>query len=538
VIQSPAPAGLFVVLQHLNQLSLTQCYPSMAKLYKPFSRMTSENRLAAIDLGSNSFRLEIGVLDHGEFQRTEYIKETVRQGAGLDGERNLTSSAMQSGWDCLARFGERLAGFAPGQVRAVATQTLREARNRDVFLERANAVLGFPIDVISGREEARLIYQGVAHTLAPSEERRFVIDIGGRSTELILGQGYKPRVMESFRVGSIAWSTRYFPDGQFTRRAFEIAEIAAKAVLDEALDAYQPAHWDVAYGSAGTVGAISDVLTAAGWPQGLITQESLDWLLEKLVSAQSAERVKLTGMREDRKAVIGGGLSVTRALFSLLGIKTLKTTDGGLRHGLLCDLLGNTGATSDLRVKTVLRLATKFGVDRAHGARVGAVASALFEQLRSTQPSIQEVEAGRSLRKIKWAAELHEIGSHISHSDYHKHGAYILDHADAMGFSLPELHRLSLLVLGHRGKLRKLEADLSKDDLRAQLLALRLAVILCHARRDPDLSGIALTALPSGKLRLHCSTHWAQEFPQSAYLLREEALAWQKTAWPLDCTED
>ena len=500
--------------------------------------MTSENRLAAIDLGSNSFRLEIGVLDHGEFQRTEYIKETVRQGAGLDGERNLTSSAMQSGWDCLARFGERLAGFAPGQVRAVATQTLREARNRDVFLERANAVLGFPIDVISGREEARLIYQGVAHTLAPSEERRFVIDIGGRSTELILGQGYKPRVMESFRVGSIAWSTRYFPDGQFTRRAFEIAEIAAKAVLDEALDAYQPAHWDVAYGSAGTVGAISDVLTAAGWPQGLITQESLDWLLEKLVSAQSAERVKLTGMREDRKAVIGGGLSVTRALFSLLGIKTLKTTDGGLRHGLLCDLLGNTGATSDLRVKTVLRLATKFGVDRAHGARVGAVASALFEQLRSTQPSIQEVEAGRSLRKIKWAAELHEIGSHISHSDYHKHGAYILDHADAMGFSLPELHRLSLLVLGHRGKLRKLEADLSKDDLRAQLLALRLAVILCHARRDPDLSGIALTALPSGKLRLHCSTHWAQEFPQSAYLLREEALAWQKTAWPLDCTED
>ena len=202
--------------------------------------MTSENRLAAIDLGSNSFRLEIGVLDHGEFQRTEYIKETVRQGAGLDADRNLTAAAMQNGWDCLARFGERLAGFAPEQVRAVATQTLREARNRDAFLERANTVLGFPIDVISGREEARLIYQGVAHTLAPSDERRMVIDIGGRSTELILGQGFKPRVMESFRVGSIAWSTRYFPDGQFSRRAFEIAEIAAKAVLDEALDAYHP----------------------------------------------------------------------------------------------------------------------------------------------------------------------------------------------------------------------------------------------------------------------------------------------------------
>lgn len=500
--------------------------------------MTSENRLAAIDLGSNSFRLEIGVLDHGEFQRTEYIKETVRQGAGLDADRNLTAAAMQNGWDCLARFGERLAGFAPEQVRAVATQTLREARNRDAFLERANAVLGFPIDVISGREEARLIYQGVAHTLAPSDERRMVIDIGGRSTELILGQGFKPRVMESFRVGSIAWSTRYFADGQFSRRAFEIAEIAAKAVLDEALDAYHPSHWDVAYGSAGTVGAISDVLAAAGWPQGLITQESLDWLLEKLISAQSADRVKMPGMREDRKAVIGGGLSITRALFSLLGIKALHPTDGGLRHGLLCELRGNTGTTSDLRLKTVLRLASKFGVDRNHGARVGQVAASLFGQLAHANKTLPDDASGRSVRKIKWAAELHEIGSHISHSDYHKHGAYILDNADAMGFSLPELHRLSLLVLGHRGKLRKLEAELANDDLRAQLLALRLAVILCHARRDPDMSGVALAAQPSGKLQLQCAAAWAQEFPQSAYLLREEALAWQKTPWPLDFIEN
>ena len=218
--------------------------------------MSSENRFAAIDLGSNSFRLEIGVMDHGAFQRTEYIKEAVRQGAGLDAERNLTPAALQSGWDCLARFGERLAGFAPQQVVAVATQTLREARNRDVFLAKATEVLGFPIDVISGREEARLIYLGVAQTLPPSQERRLVIDIGGRSTELILGQGNQPRVLESFRVGSIAWSTRYFPEGHLSRKAFEMAEIAAIAVLDEALDAYQPGHWDVAYGSAGTFSAI------------------------------------------------------------------------------------------------------------------------------------------------------------------------------------------------------------------------------------------------------------------------------------------
>ena len=204
------------------------------------------NRLAAVDLGSNSFRLEIGRIEHGSFIRTEYLKETVRQGGGLDDERNLTPEAMQNGWDCLARFGERLAGFKPAEVRAVATQTLREARNRDVFLSQANTILGFPINVISGREEARLIYQGVAQMLPQSNERRIVIDVGGRSTEMILGTGAVPQVMESFRVGSIAWSNRYFPDGQFTKKSFAMAEIAAKAVMDEALDAYHPSRWDVA----------------------------------------------------------------------------------------------------------------------------------------------------------------------------------------------------------------------------------------------------------------------------------------------------
>ena len=502
--------------------------------------MQSGNRLAAVDLGSNSFRLEIGRLEHGEFCRTEYLKETVRQGGGLDENRNLTEQAMQTGWECLARFGERLAGFKVSEVRAVATQTLREARNRDVFLKRANQVLGFPIDVISGREEARLIYQGVAQMLPATEERRLVIDIGGRSTELILGQGRTPQVMESFRLGSIAWSKRYFPDGQFTRKAFEIAEIAATAVLDEAFDAYHPDNWDAAYGSAGTVSAIGDVLIAAGWPSGHITQEGLDWILDKLVLAQSADRLRLPGMREDRKAIIGGGVSVMRAVFRLLGIESMEMASGGLRHGLICDLLGNTGFTGDLRVSSVSRLARKFGIDTAHGQRVGKVASLLFSQL-SAMPNLAEEHSahGRLVRKLHWAAELHEIGSHISHSDYHKHGAYILDNADAMGFSLSEMHRLSLLVLGHRGKLRKLEAALDDDDLMGQLLSLRLAVILCHARRDPDLSGMTLTRVGSAswQIRLSCRSEWAEAFPQSAHLLREEVSAWEKTPWKLEVKE-
>jgi exopolyphosphatase/guanosine-5'-triphosphate,3'-diphosphate pyrophosphatase len=312
--------------------------------------------------------------------------------------------------------------------------------------------LGFPIDVISGREEARLIYQGVAHQLPPNEERRLVIDIGGRSTELILGQNLKPSVMESFRVGSIAWSTRYFQSGSFSRKSFEIAEIAAKAVLDEALDAYAADQWDIAYGSAGTIGAIGDVLLAEGWPEGTITQEGLDWLLEKLITAQTADRLKIAGLRDDRKPLIGGGLSVVRALFSLLNIQELKQSNGGLRHGMLFDMLGTSNEASDLREKSVLRLARKFGIDTNQGERVSQVAQALLTQINSFSSSDEELSQ-RHLRKLHWASQLHEIGSHISHSDYHKHGAYILENADAMGFSLAEMHRLSLLVLGHRGKL-------------------------------------------------------------------------------------
>ncbi len=492
------------------------------------------NRLAAVDLGSNSFRLEIGRVEHGGFQRTEYLKETVRQGGSMDDERNLTPQAMQSGWDCLARFGERLAGFKPSEVRAVATQTLREARNRDAFLQRANSILGFPINVISGREEARLIYQGVAQMLPQSDERRLVLDIGGRSTELILGQGATPLVMESFRVGSIAWSNRYFADGHFSKKAFAMAEIAATAVLDEALDAYQPSRWDLAYGSAGTVGAIADVLVASGWQSGVITQDGLDWLMDKLLVAQSADRLKIAGMREDRKAIIGGGISIVRALFSLLGIHTLHQATGGLRHGLICDLMGATNQEDDLRVKTVHRLEAKFGVDTVHGTRVGKVATHLFAQLKAT-PGAPPSDHERHVRKLRWAAQLHEIGSHISHSDYHKHGAYILDNADAMGFSLSEMHRLSLLVLGHRGKLRKVEASFAEPDLVPQLMALRLAVILCHARRDPDLNGLALECLDAQgrNMQLRCRAGWAEAFPQSAHLLREEAQSWQRTPWSL-----
>jgi exopolyphosphatase/guanosine-5'-triphosphate,3'-diphosphate pyrophosphatase len=499
--------------------------------------MQNGTRLAAVDLGSNSFRLEIGYLDHGQIQRTEYLKETVRQGNGLDEDRNLSQDAMQRGWDCLARFGERLAGFKKQQVRAVATQTLREARNRDEFLVQATKILGFPIDVVSGREEARLIYLGVAHLLPQSRERRLVADIGGRSTELILGQAYEPRTMESFRCGSVAWSMRYFDNGVFSVESFKSAEIAAKAVMDEALNTYPRAAWDVAYGSSGTVGAVGDVLSAAGWPQGLINRQGLDWLLERLLKAQSADRLRLDGMKEDRRAVIGGGVSVLRAVFDLLDIEEMHVAQGALRHGALYDLLDREHEQTDLRSTSVKRLASKFNVDPTQAQRVNRVACHLFRQVTT---DFLPVDSEHHQRKLGWAAQLHEIGSVISHSDYHKHGAYILDNADAAGFSMPELHRLGMLVLGHRGKLRKLDVDFEDTVFVRLLLSLRLAVILCHARRDPDLKGLQL-ASPTGSGRefsLTCRPGWYVSFPQSAHLLREETMAWQKTPWSLQLVGD
>jgi len=491
--------------------------------------MQPKSLFAAIDLGSNSFRLEIGQLEAGHLRRVEYIKETVRQGNGLDAERNLSEAAMQRGWDCLARFAERIAGFKPNQVRAVATQTLREARNREVFLAKAKDILGFPIEVIAGKEEARLIYLGVSHLLPHSPERRLVVDIGGRSTELILGQFEQATTLESYRVGSVAWSMKYFPDGQWSNSAFKAAEIAAKAVLDEAQINYPRNSWDTCYGSSGTVGAVADVLSLAGWPDGLITRDGLDWLKDKLLKAQRPEQLRLEGIKDDRRPVIGGGLAVLRAVFDLLQINEMVAAQGALRHGALYDLLDRESPQDDVRSQMVDWLTQRFGADLLQVERVSSTAQRLLQSMLGIA---SQEDASRHLRKMHWAAQLHEIGMRISHSDYHKHGAYILDNTDLPGFTIDELHKLSQLVLGHRGKLRKLETELLDPLFVQQLMALRLSVIFCHARREPDCSSVEITSDPLRQsVRLKISAAWAEHWPQSAHLLREESTAWLKTGW-------
>lgn len=487
--------------------------------------------LAALDLGSNSFRLEIGRYDQGQIQRVDYLKETVRLGNGFDENRHLSLESMTLGWECLARFSERLAGFAVAQVRAVATQTLREARNRDEFLKPGCAILGFPIDVIAGTEEARLIYQGVANLLPHSPERRLVIDIGGRSTELVLGCGMQALQTASFRVGSVAWSMKYFANGEFTEQAMYRAEIAAQAVLEKALTSYPRDQWDTAYGASGTVGAVADILALSGWPPGQISREGLNWLIKCLLRAGNANNLRLEGLKDDRRAVIGGGVSVLRGLMELLHIDTLQVAQGALRHGVLFEMAERDTHTTDARDVSVQRLAQKFTVDTAQAERVSQSAKRLLEQVLPQD----EASSVDLKRKLRWAALLHEIGVAISHSDYHKHGAYILENADTVGFSMSELHRLGLLVLGHRGKLKKLDADFEEPQFVMLLLALRLAVILCHARHDPHDGSISLTCNHQRqRFTLTVDDAWTASYPQSAHLLRQECIAWQKTSWSFE----
>ena len=493
--------------------------------------MRNGTLLAALDLGSNSFRLEIGRHEKGLIERVEYLKETVRQGAGLDENNVLSQEAMQRGWDCLEQFNERLAGFRKEQIRAIGTQTLRQAVNRDVFVARALEILGVPVDVVSGREEARLIYQGAASLLPRSNERRLVVDIGGRSTELILGKNLDAHQLQSFQLGSVTWSMRYFPKGQFTPEAFRQADVAAKALLDEALDAYRPEQWDVAYGCSGTVAAVSDILAAAGGTPGMVTRHGLEWLVQKLLHARTASAIDLPGIKDDRRPVIGGGVSVLRALFNMFNIQEMHVSQGALRQGVLYDLLNRQQPATDIRSETVSRLMQKFGVDVQQATRVERTALMLYRQL----PPGSNLPQERRERKLRWAARLHEIGTHISHSSYHRHGAYILDNADAPGFAFSELHHLSQLVLGHRGKLHKLDANWVEGPFAGALLALRLAVILCHARRRPQTTGmvlqIAAAKNSAGKsgFMLTVPKDWAYAFPQSCYLLEQEVLAWSKT---------
>ena len=489
--------------------------------------------LAAIDIGSNSFRLEIGQLARGRYKRIDYLKETVRLGAGLDAEGMLSEAAQARGLTCLARFSERLQGFGADQVRAVATQTLREAKNRDAFLERAQAVLGQQIEVISGREEARLIFAGVAH-LQPSDRPRLVIDIGGRSTEMILGQGRTPRVVESFHVGSVSLTMKYFPDGRFTPEGFRAAQIAAGAELEEALQPFAPGQWIEALGASGTVSAVSQLLAAGGITDGAITPQGLRWCIEYCLEVGHQDRLELPGLKPERRAVLGGGLSILYTLAMQFGIDALQPARGALRQGVLFDLHDRLEAAArperaahvDMRERSVEELQRRFGADLPQAERVQGLALSLHASVRPGR-RLGAAVPDEPVRELAWAAALHEIGMSVSHHDHHRHSAYLVANVDAPGFSQSQQRRVAELVLGHRGDLRKLP-NLKDETVAWQVLCLRLAALLAHARSDVADGVAMLERSPRGAL-LSVDRDWAGGHPRTMHLLAEEQQVWARS---------
>jgi exopolyphosphatase / guanosine-5'-triphosphate,3'-diphosphate pyrophosphatase len=497
----------------------------------PQSRQHSNSRwpdhLAAIDMGSNSFRLEIAQVIDGKYRRVEYLKETVRLGAGLDEHGLLSEEAVLRGLTCLARFADRLKAYESWQIRAVATQTLREARNRDAFLMRAQAVLGFPIEVISGREEARLIYAGVAR-LQPSNQTRLVIDIGGRSTEMILGKARRPIRAESFHIGSVSLSMKYFGDGRFTEAAFRAAQVAAGAELEEALEPFAARHWKEAMGSSGTMGAVSQVLSANDVTDGRVTPEGLRWLMDQCLRAGRVDKLAVAGIKEDRRAVIAGGLSILYTVATHFGIDNLMPARGALRQGVVFDLderlnanIPNNSSGQDIRDASIADMQRRFMVDMPQAKRVQHVAQTLHQQAQPTA-------ARETQRELQWACAVHEIGMMVSHHDHHRHSAYMLANVDAAGFSQSQQRHLGELVLAQRGGLRKVEAALANEDFAWQVLCLRLATIKCHARGEVSHKALTLRR-DWAQATLSFSADWAETHPRTLYLLQEEVAAWERS---------
>jgi exopolyphosphatase/guanosine-5'-triphosphate,3'-diphosphate pyrophosphatase len=476
--------------------------------------------IAAVDLGSNSFRLQVGRIVSNQIYPLDGLKESVRLAAGLKADKRLDADAQARGVDALARFAERLRGFDPGAVRAVATNTLRVAKNSAQFLEKAEAALGFPIEVIAGREEARLIYLGVAHTLAQPEKRQLVVDIGGGSTEFIIGQNIDPIRLESLYMGCVSFSLRFFPDGKVDKRSFKEAELAARRELQTIVHEFRETGWDEAIGSSGTAKAIVDLLELNGWSDHGLTREGMEKLRAALIDAGSVGRLKLEGLRPDRIPVLPGGLAIMSAVFKEFGLDRMAFSEGALRLGVLYDLLGRHHH-DDLRELTVNRFMQRYDVDRRQAARVAHTALSLLHQL---VPGSREADHPDAQFMV-WAARLHEVGISIAHSSYHKHSAYIIGNADMPGFSRRDQGRLSRLVLAHRGKLERAQPLRGEAPEWTLIFCLRIAVLLHRSRDDlPPPPCVASFTRNGFMLRLDAA--YRNERPLTAAAFDDEALQW------------
>lgn len=479
--------------------------------------MAEQSTIAAIDLGSNSFHCQIARVAGEQFFPLDSLREPVRLGAGLNKDKKLDDESQERALACLARFGERLRGFDPHGVRAIGTNTLRVAKNSKQFLRRARAALGFPIEVVAGREEARLIYLGVSHSLPASRDKRLVIDIGGGSTECIIGTGYKPLKLESLFMGCVSYSLRYFRDGRITKSALKEADLAARAELEPIVSSYIRGNWQQAVGSSGTIRSLAEILQLCGHTDGPITLAGLDKLRSQLLRAGDMSAIELPGLRPDRQPVLIGGLAILYAVLDELNIDEMTPATGAMRQGILYDMLGRFH-NHDMRDVTVDQFMQRYHVDAHQARRVGAFAATLYEKLAGNAASED------APRLLGWAARLHEIGIPVAYSGYHKHSAYIISNADMPGFSRDEQERLASLVLSHRRSLKKTWEILPEQE-RAMVLALRLAVVLCRARRDTRFPPLEVK-VQGERLRLGFDAAWLESNPLTATALREEIAEW------------
>jgi exopolyphosphatase / guanosine-5'-triphosphate,3'-diphosphate pyrophosphatase len=476
--------------------------------------------LAAVDLGSNSFHMVVGRYMHGQITIVDRLRETVRLAAGLDDQDRLSREAISRALACIERFGQRLEDMKAGRVRVVGTNTLRKAKRKGAFLDRAREALGHPIEIISGVEEARLIYLGVAHTTPSEGGHRLVIDIGGGSTELIIGEGFATRRLESLYMGCVSMSTAHFADGDLTEKRFKRARTAAELELEPVMARFRRSEWDAAFGASGTMRSVSDVLLAHGAPNGDITRDGVNWLVAECLRAGNVSRLKLPGLAADRQEILPGGLAIIAAAFDMLGIESMRVADGALREGLLYDLVGRL-TDEDARARSVRSMEGRFHVDAAQADRVEATALAFLRQVRDTW----ELTEPLAELVLRWAARLHEVGLDIAHSQFHKHGAYLLQHADMPGFPREEQRLLAALVGGHRRKLsRESHEDLVPPwHTKAELLIvlLRLAVLLHRGRGPRSLPEIDLQAR-GRSLEVTFPKGWLAEHPLTAEDLEQE----------------
>ncbi|GHD68820.1 Ppx/GppA phosphatase family protein [Jeongeupia chitinilytica] len=480
--------------------------------------MTDASLIAAVDLGSNSFRLQIARVQDGSLVPLTTLKETVRLAGGIDADGCLTAAIQNEALAALRRFGKTLSGLARSQVRIVATNTFRVARNIDDFQPLAEAALGYPIEIVAGQEEARLIYIGAAHSLPASRKARLIVDIGGGSTELIIGRQFDAQTMESVLLGCVSWSQRFFPDGQITEAALRAAELAACELLEPVAGLFGPTHWHATVGTSGTSRSIADVLELNGLSESGITREGMRQLRQILLDAGHVDAVELKGLRADRRPVLAGGFAIMAAVFEMLGIEKMTITQGALRDGVLYDLMARNGML-DVRERTVGAFQRRYQVDVAQANRVAELAGLLFRQLHA-----DDEDTARALRH---AARLHEVGRLIAHVGYHKHGAYVLQHADMHGFSRREQARLAQWALVQRGSLAKLGTERLDGADWAAILALRLAVLFCRGRKSQWPAAIRLRGSGSDFL-LQIDPVWLSANPLTAFALDEETRQWQK----------